>query len=911
MFLLFSLVIADASPVQPFSCGANIDAHLYDATEMKHRQKPIKITDSAGEFDYYIQFCGDLDGSSLNFSFQHQFGATGIRVKRGTNESESIGWHDSQGYQLFDLANPNNGFMITSSCQSFGRLSYHKWFYISQILKCKRDSENVQPVSTSIYDGFDEMVVISVTYENKWGCGTDADEPPAQPKYNCNKTYPSHLVYPMGIEIELNELNMEPFGFPVPIDNDRFALVKTCGYSTCPYEMECNAERAGIWVCERPNRCRAFGELPGEIGLLYDDPDEGLKTTYELSANEHTEMSISCDFGLQIEKAYVTGVKLKQDLELDLVIKSENACSKELGGGQVRSCQATLTDPSSRELSVDLTQFNKESGWRFNVSIASWGLKANETWIQWQPCGPLTCPGDLCPDSTGASVWLCRLEPDGDTFCQDYGLFSNSVAISPFNYIDLRQGVSLNYDGTGHRDSHIRIKCDESLPPKTIVISESVGVMTGDALSIFGYSADVCVDEPSPLPTGTYAPTPTQAPTPTIGVWSPPHPTVVQPTPTPPPLVSRIAYVRNTTHSSRIDLSKYYSGNPDMMVTDGYNTGPFHAYISPFDKRKCPRGYDCEVMEKADGWNCWDSMCWPAIISDYPMKVSKLPGDVSVLHGLSITFQGVYESTTTLNLQCGGIPAIDIDSVAKYQDRDMFTLSGTVLSVCPKEEITPPIPTPLPDPTPAPGPIPSMVYEDKKRHLRYDLAALRGTLTQDLAVEGNSTRQSVTMHLSFTGPITCPGSCEGPDTAFAFKCWDTYGTQKCFAVGDPRYGLALNSTNAVFQGGHGGFSTDFTLACDSRTHVDETATEPTPRTLSLTIYDPMFCFPGDGNKMSGGSIFLLFLLTLFTCYISFGIIATFVIHDTIQFPNANFWSAILASIAYIFRRRQDAGYESM
>lgn len=907
MWLFCALVLADLYPVQPFSCGANINSHLYDATEMRTKQRPIKITDSAGEFDYYIQFCDDLDGSTLNFSIPHQFGATGIRVKRATNEMESIGWHDSQNYQLFDLSNPNNGFMITSNCQSFGKLSNHKWFYISQILKCKADSESVEPVSTSIYDGFDEMVVISVTYENKWGCGKDTTDPPVQPTYHCNQTYKSHLVYPMGIEIELNELNMEPFGFPVPIDNDRFALVKTCGYSTCPYDMECNAERAGIWVCERPNKCRSFGELPGEIGLLYDDPDEGLKTTYTVSANEHTQMSISCDFGLQIEKAYVTEVNLKQELELDLVIKSENACSKELSGGQVRSCQAKLSDPSSRELSVDLTQFNKENGWKFNVSISSWGLKSNETWLYWQPCGPLTCPGDLCPDSTGASVWLCRLEPDGDTFCQDYGLFSNSVAISPFSYIDLRQGVSLNYDGTGHRDSHIRISCDESLPPKTIVISESVGVMTGDALSIFGYSSDFCVDEPSPMPTGTYVPTPTPEPTPTMGVWSPPDPVPAY-TPAPPEWVSRFAYIRNATHSSRVDMSKYYAGDEAMMITDGRDAGPFATYVSPFSKQHCPKGYNCEILAKADGWHCWGSNCWPAILSEYAMTSEKLPGDTTSLNGISVRHKGVYGVETVLNLRCGGEYAIALDDLAKWSETDIFTLSGTLLSACPKEEITPPIPTPAPGPTPAPKD-PSMVYDDSRRDIHFDLSTL-STISQDVVIEGETNRQSVTIHASFSGAIECPGNiCEGPDTAFVFKCWNNAGTNKCFAVGDPRYGITLNYTDAVFDGGYGGFTSSFSLKCGTRSYIDEYATEPDGRTLYMTLYSPMFCF--SSATISGGSVFMMIILLGFICYVSFGIVINFILEGSIEFPNSDFWDSVVSSIRYVFRRRPEMAYDAI
>jgi hypothetical protein len=86
--LLAFLTSSRSYAVIHYPCAANIDGD-FDNTTSIAASRPIRhLTDFSHEFDYYIQICNSLDPSAIPPGIPTQFGASAIRVRRSTNESE-------------------------------------------------------------------------------------------------------------------------------------------------------------------------------------------------------------------------------------------------------------------------------------------------------------------------------------------------------------------------------------------------------------------------------------------------------------------------------------------------------------------------------------------------------------------------------------------------------------------------------------------------------------------------------------------------------------------------------------------------------------------------------------------------------------------------------------------------------
>jgi hypothetical protein len=87
--ILLAFLTSSASyPVIHYPCAASIDSYFYNAASIAASHPILHLTDSSHEVNYDIQICNSLDLSSIPPGIPTQFGASAVRVRRSTNESE-------------------------------------------------------------------------------------------------------------------------------------------------------------------------------------------------------------------------------------------------------------------------------------------------------------------------------------------------------------------------------------------------------------------------------------------------------------------------------------------------------------------------------------------------------------------------------------------------------------------------------------------------------------------------------------------------------------------------------------------------------------------------------------------------------------------------------------------------------
>ena len=606
-------------PMEEYFCGANINGYSYNASEMAERMNVIKFSDQENKYDFYLQFCKDLEQQSLPDGVKAQFGASGMIVKKETGEYEPFEFHYAHTYSI-----PNayeDGFFIYSHTESYKKILNQKLYYLVYDMKCDETSDDINPLSYQVTP-FDDSLAIIITFKNKYGCPKEDVVPPEPENHYCNMSYPSNFVYPFGVSVELNKLNSGPRGFPIPINENKIALLKTCGQGKCPPGAVCDREKAGIWVCTKDG-CKAFGNFPR---IEYDDPYDYITAVYDDIESKTVYLTLACDFSLADGMTDIIRKKINYDAEFKIFARTNLLCAKPLEQISPLSCQARLNDKIGNTIDIDLTKFNFDNGYRFNASIPYLSMDPKNTYIQYQPCAPTTCAGDVCK-TTGATVWLCQINEDGDSICKDYGLYSNSVSISAYTPSDLRRGLILEYKGSSH-SSTIKLMCNQSVPSNTITFDETVSVKHGNELLISAYSSDICIasptQSPEPIPTQSVEPIPTQSvePIPTqsvepIPTQSPepiptqsPRPSLPIPTPyvypTPAPGVIPDLSFHNENYDydlNEISIKKTY------VTLDVVNNDELQNVVIFFENgiKGCPKGYECIDTQEASIYKCWET----------------------------------------------------------------------------------------------------------------------------------------------------------------------------------------------------------------------------------------------------------------------------------------------------------------
>ncbi|KAH0791536.1 hypothetical protein GPJ56_004523 [Histomonas meleagridis] len=648
-------------PMEHHFCGANINGHIYDASEMASKMPVLNFTDLEGEHQFYLRFCDDIRASDLPEGISTQYGASGIAIQKSTGEYEPFNYHFTQTYSI-----PNNyedGFFIYSLSESFHKLLDQEYYYVIYDMKCKEGSEDLNPISIQTIPFGDSLSII-ITFENKYGCYTMGNVPATPTKHHCNVSYPPNVVYPFGISFKLDEIVAEPRGFPIPIDANTYAMVKICGTSTCPPNLQCDSEESGVWVCSAGS-CRSFGTLPTELSKLYDNPDEGVLAIYN-DKSRQTKVAFRCDFTIGKGEISVINKRLNHDTELLVSTQLQEVCIKAIEASHTYSCQAQLSD-IKHQISVDLTALNYNNGYRFNVSIKPWGMTPDKTYVQIQPCGVSTCPGDIC-ETAGANIWLCKVDK-GVSICEDYGLYENSVEITPFTPGDLSKGLYLTYKGTAKRLTHIHLRCNRSLPEHQMTFDQEVNVDTGKGLQIVGYSSDYCI-EPTPRPEPTL-PVPT------------PYPTS---TPTPGPIPS-LVYQDSEV---RFDLSSLYVNKTRVALSVRYtkSANEMQSVMMFIENgiKGCPRGYTCLYSDEASIYKCFD--VYKGEIVKTCFSVADVRYGIEINRNEFIYYGGYGGYSTKVIIECNR--SIENNKLLMdekgFEENRMITLYGYSNAFCPKED---------------------------------------------------------------------------------------------------------------------------------------------------------------------------------------------------------------------------------
>lgn len=635
MFILFlARALSARVPMEEYACGANINGYSYNASEMAEKVGILKFSDEDRKFDIYLRMCGDLEQENLPEGVRPQFGASGMIVSRETGEYEPFDFHYAHSYSI-----PNayeDGFFMYSHTESYKKIAAHQLYYMVFDVRCEEESDDVNPISYQVTP-FDDSLAIIVTFRNKYGCPKQDDVPPEPEDYSCSMNYSSKFVYPFGVSVDLNKLNSGPRGFPIPIDENRFALLKTCGMGKCPPGAVCNQEKAGVWVCTK-NGCEAFGNLPT---IKYDNPYEYITAVYDDIESKAVSLKLACDFSLSDGMTDIIGKKINYDTEFMIFARTNLLCAKLMEQISPLSCQATLKDKIGNTIDIDLTKYNFDNGYRFNASIPYLSMDPKYTYIQYQPCAPTTCAGDVCK-TTGATVWLCQIDKeDGYSICKDYGIYSNSVSISAYSPSDLKRGIILEYKGSSH-SSIVKLMCNETVPSNTLVFDETVSVNNENEILISAFSSDFCIasptPKPTPKPTSTPVPTSTPIPTPSLPIPTP----YIIPTPAP----GTIPDLSFHNEDYNFDMNEISIRKTDISL-DVSNNDEIQNVAIFFENgiKGCPKGYECVDTQEASVYKCWEN-------------VKKCFAIADVRYGINITrdhltYKGGYGNyETQVNLHC-------------------------------------------------------------------------------------------------------------------------------------------------------------------------------------------------------------------------------------------------------------------
>jgi len=894
-------------PIERHRCGANINGIDYDVKAIADLGQVYKFSDPNNDYDYYIRLCDDLDKSQLPFGSKPQFGVNGVRFNKISGETEPIAFHDTQEYDYVDFSYPDNGFVISTHAQSSKFESEYKFYKVTFIfIPGEEPLTNYSGEPLFFPDG--QTLNIALQFITSYAKPKTADVPPDPPlPPTCKYVYNSKLVYPFGIDLKLRNMNLGPHGMPITIDGDlnKFALYQPCGFSDCPVDFYCGSDsHSSIWVCSRDNMtCSSYAKPVPTISNLYEDPDEGLLLSYNTSNGKQVLTSLICNYDIDHDKTFVTKALLKGET-LEIQARSSNPCMKPLEIKPAGSCQAHLVDDLTNTLDIDLEKMNNESGWTFKVSNQYW--KGRKMWMRIQPCGPLPCPGDICPDSTGATIWLCEDLIDGRTQCYDYGLFSNLVNIEKFAYT-LTDGLSLSYEGTDTRNTHIKLLCNNSLPPHTLAFKEHVGIMEGDDLSVFAYSSDACpllAPTSSPLP-----PPPTETLHPTPKPWTPPQPqpTTVPPAPAP---TSSIAYISNQTHSIKFDMYGITFEKNNMIVEqDLQHSSEFSIHGKLFKPIQCPTGALCFGPSLAEVWGCWPGdnkkpMCYPLMLaSTLGTSFSHLSVPMT---GVTISTKGYYNTILNMDIVCDqAVSGFELEDLVVFRNGNTYTLTARSSSACAKKEVEPPIPDPPlhPTPQPLPNPVP-ISYQDDKYSFSFDSIPDQNI---SMTFDTPDSREYAYFLYSPKGIISCPlgYDCLGTTFATAWKCWTDHLQNKiCFSLADARYQPELvSSTSIVYIGGYSGYSLSTTLTCnpdvpENQVRIPVIAKEDNMNRVFINMMSSMFCSGRANQKNSsvGGVIFSTFLVGTALYFIG-GSLFIYFTTSRIEVPNKEFWKGCIDYIA--------------
>ena len=889
-------------PTEDYRCGFNYNGNLFDVSEIAKLGKVFIFNDTHSDYTYYVRLCDDLTDEQYPPTARKQFGVNGVRVNLQTNFTEPIAFHDTQEYDLSETR-PEEGFIIQTSAQTSDPETTFPFITVT-FMFTPGEENSTEPVTYQFFEEDDHHFNVLLIFVTAYAKPQKAEIPPdpVLPP-TCKQVYYSNMVYPFGISLNLADLNYGPHGFPITFDDDpdTIALYQPCGFSTCPTDFDClDYKTASAWKCNRSMICEGFSTPKVEFNLLKEDIDEGFRLTYEKQDDNNIIVDTVCDFDLSENEFRFEASKMYNHSSMHFRIHSGIACMQALENNNPNQCKATLND-TMYSLDLDLSNYNKEDGIQFDVYNSKWG--SIKHWIVAQPCGPLVCPGDNCPNSTGATIYLCQENADKSTLCYDYGLYRNPVDIEIYRS-SLDNGVLWQYQGNNDRSSEIRVTCNWDLKKGELQFENRLSYEGDNKILLWAQTRDVCVGK-EPVPEPTPAPTPTTVP----------YPPIPEPTKSPQPVGQTYptVYVNNNTHSIIFDLQEFqWQKKMDISIYFASREG--EVLSSPFNPKRCPNGYHCQGLNRADFWLCWLGNCYPMMLGNTNgINYSSQGGKMT---GVYVTSNGYYDTKLTLSISCDeevmkkNSGEIEVIGDVSFDGDNGYTIYTTWSKACPRKEIYPDFPEPVspltPTPTPNPAPL-DIQYYDREYGFSFsdfNSQTRKKTIENMIFHITGDTYQNASLIIDPIGSIKCPDNaeCAGVEYASAWKCWKDVITKepKCASLADSRYETKqITYSQIEYSSGYNGYDLILNLNCNEdidpkEYNISQSATEDTTKnTVYMLMSSSAFC-KGRGisiNKVTGGAVFLFIVFIVTFSYIVGGILYNFFTIGKIEIPHLRFWTA--------------------
>jgi hypothetical protein len=402
------------------------------------------------------------------------------------------------------------------------------------------------------------------------------------------------------------------------------------------------------------------------------------------------------------------------------------------------------------------------------------------------------------------------------------------------------------------------------------------------------------------------------------------------PTPTAAPLESPNPYhvTWNNTHVVVVNWEGMEEPNPlridqDMQIGDKYWT--IHTEWNSWKLIPCPPRHDCPVR-MANLWECWfdedfQPYCHSVALRTEPGSHVEFVAPGHFDSGLHMYYQGTFGARMLINATCDRSHSARTVSIARsivrYQNinnwDEEFSFASSAAYVCPHPF------QPIEMPTEPRPPYPRDASQKFTigafvggKHVGLNLkkfAMLTGT-----AVTGSDVSyHRAEFHYSPAELVPCPRgrNCGvyAKEKANVWKCIRT-NFHDCYPIGDMRYGLSLtfisminplSGISATYDGGAGGASVQFDFQCNrsvlfGQVWIHPLAIEDEDHTIVVWAHTPEVCPGNEWGQIRPGACVILVFLVLFIVYFVAGTLVMFVLHGSVDLPQARFWEEVGASL---------------
>jgi hypothetical protein len=354
----------------------------------------------------------------------------------------------------------------------------------------------------------------------------------------------------------------------------------------------------------------------------------------------------------------------------------------------------------------------------------------------------------------------------------------------------------------------------------------------------------------------------------------------------------------------------------DAKISFMYRQQDAHITSNPFNPQRCPEGYQCQGIDKADYWICWQEDCYPMMLgATNGINYTNQGGSVQ---GVYITTYGYFDTKLTLSITCDKRTMlknngyIDVNDEVSFDGENGYTVYSEWSEVCPRTGTQPEFPTPVAPLTPTPEPQPDPVeisFYDRDYGFNFNQFAEQNRKKEmsDVVFQiTGMTYENASLIFDPIGKIECPAGaeCKGVSYASAWKCWNDVITEQknCVSLADARYApVSVSSSRVLYSSGYNGYNLELDLICNLDQGIDNYSLSSVVReskkslTVWMSAYSAAFC-KGRGlstKPVTGGAVFLLIVILCAIVYIVGGVLFNFFTIGKFTLPNEQFWDEFI------------------